>query len=135
MKRNHAIALTVASAAILSLGCGVAAAQTVSGNNAYEQGYAAGASAKERNNFNAFDNGYKAGQTAQSDVQSQSANAEGYDRGYQAGIAQANRDRQQAYNEGYEDRRQEDQRMADRAFDDGFDAGVSRRTYNGLDFP
>jgi hypothetical protein len=135
MKWIHTIALTAVSTAFVSLSCGVAVAQTVSGNNAYEQGYAAGASAKERNTFNAFDNGYKAGRAAQSDVQSPSALTEGYDRGYQAGIAQANRDQQQAYNEGYEDRRQEDLRMAGRAFDAGFDAGASRRTHNGLEFP
>ena len=142
MKRIHAIALTAASAAVFSLSCGVAAAQTVSDRDPYEQGYAAGASAKQENSFNAFDNGYRAGQAAQSDVQNQSAKADAYDRGYQAGVAQANRDRlqayndrQQAYNDGYADRGQEDRRMADRAFDNGFDAGAYRRSHGELEYP
>ena len=44
MKKIHAIALVAAGAAALSLGSGAAMAQTVSGGDPYEQGYAAGAS-------------------------------------------------------------------------------------------
>lgn len=135
MNRIHAIALTAASAAILSLGCGAAVAQTVSGRDPYVQGYAAGASAKQENSFDAFDRGYRAGQVAQSDAQSRSASAGAYDKGYQAGVDQANNERQQAYNQGYADRRLEDQRMASRAFDDGFDAGAYRRSRSDLEFP
>ena len=56
----------LAAATALGVGSGVAVAQTVSGGNPYEQGFAAGASAKEQNSFNAFDSGYRAGETAQS---------------------------------------------------------------------
>ena len=134
MKRLHAIALTAASAALLSFGT-AAMAQTVSGGDPYAQGYAAGASAKERNTLNAFDSGYNAGQAAQSNLQTQSANGAAYDRGYEAGLAQANRQRDLAYNEGYQARLRQDQDMADRAFEDGFDAGASRRSRDGLEFP
>jgi hypothetical protein len=126
MKRFHAITLTVASAALFSLGCGAAIAQNVSGGDPYAQGFAAGASAKERNSFDAFDNGYRAGQTSQNNIQSQADGAQTYDQGYEAGIARANRDREQAYNEGFEARGQQDQRVVARAFDNGFDAGRSR---------
>ena len=76
----------MASAALFSLGCGAAIAQNVSGGDPYTQGYAAGASAKERNSFDAFDNGYRAGQTAQNTIQSQTDSAQAYDQGYEAGI-------------------------------------------------
>jgi hypothetical protein len=49
MKKFHNIALVTASAAFLSLGSGIALAQAVSSGDPYQQGYAAGASAKERN--------------------------------------------------------------------------------------
>lgn len=42
MKQMHAIAVAAASAALLGLGAGVASAQTVSGADPYQQGYAAG---------------------------------------------------------------------------------------------
>ena len=135
MKRIRTIALTATGAAILSLSCGVAAAQTVSGGNPYQQGYAAGASAKERNTLNAFDSGYNAGQAAQSNVQTQSASAEAYNKGYEAGLAQANRQRDLAYNEGYQARLRQDRDVANRAFEDGFDAGAYRRSRTDLDFP
>ena len=48
-------------AASLSIGyvkCATGMQERVSGGDAYQQGYAAGASAKERNSFNAFDSGY-----------------------------------------------------------------------------
>ena len=131
MKKVHALALTLASAAILSLNS-AAMAQNVSGGDSYNQGYAAGASAKERNTLNAFDSGYQAGQKAQNTLQDRSASANAYDQGYAAGIAQANRDQQQAFNQGYEARGLADRRVADRAFDNGFDAGAARRD---LDFP
>ena len=141
MNRIHAIALTAASAAILSLSCGAAMAQTVSGADPYQQGYAAGTSSKAQNSFNTFDRGFRAGQAAQSNTDSQAAgvqaynSAQAYDRGFQAGIAQSNRDREQAYNEGYDDRALSDQRMADRAFDNGFDAGAYRQRRGDLDYP
>jgi hypothetical protein len=100
MRNIRTLALTAASAAILSLSS--ATAQTVSGGDSYNQGYAAGASAKERNTLNAFDSGYQAGQAAQDSVPSRSASTEAYDKGYAAGLAQANRDQQQAFNQGYE---------------------------------
>jgi|SRR5579859_5554048 len=126
MTRFHAITLTLASAALFGLGCGAAMAQNVSGGDPYAQGYAAGASAKERNSFEAFDNGYRAGQTAPSNIRSPADSAQAYDQGYEAGIARANRDREQAYNEGFEARGRQDQRVIARAFDNGFDAGRSR---------
>jgi len=129
MRKIHALALSAASAAILSIGCGVAVAQTVSGADPYTQGYAAGASAKERNTLNAFDSGYKAGQQAQSSVQSDSVRA--FDQGYAAGVAQADKNRQEAYNQGYG----EDRRVAERAFDNGFDAGTRARPVEVLEFP
>ena len=141
MNRFHAIAVTAASIAFFSLSTGVAAAQTVSGQNPYQQGYAAGASAKEQNSFYAFDNGFKAGQAAQSDTDSLSAtvqathSAEAYDRGFQEGIARANRDRDLAYNQGYTDRARRDERMTGRAFDNGFDAGAYQRARNEVDYP
>jgi ribosome modulation factor len=113
----------------------VAMAQNVSGGDPYQQGYAAGASAKERNTLNAFDSGYHAGQTAPSTVGSPSASAEAYDKGYAAGLAQANRQRDLAYNEGYQARLRQDRDMADRAFEDGFDAGAYRRSRTDLEFP
>jgi hypothetical protein len=131
MNRIHAIALT--GAAIFSLSCGVAGAQTVSGANPYSQGYAAGASAKQENSFDTFERGYKAGQI-QSDAQSQSS-ADAYSQGYEAGLARANRDQQQAFHQGYEARGMEDRRMADRAYDHGYDAGAYQRSRDGLDFP
>ena len=134
MKRMHALVLTAASAALLSFG-GIAVAQTVSGADPYSQGYAAGASAKERNTLNAFDSGYNAGQAAQGTVQTQLASKDAYDRGYEAGLAQANRQRDLAYNEGYQTRLRQDREMADRAFEDGFDAGAYRRSRADLEFP
>jgi len=133
MRKIHALALSAASAAILSIGCGVAVAQTVSGADPYTQGYAAGASAKERNTLNAFDSGYKAGHQAQSSVQSDSVRA--FDQGYAAGVAQADKNRQEAYNQGYDARSREDRRVAERAFDNGFDAGTRARPVEVLEFP
>jgi hypothetical protein len=134
MKKIHALALALASATILSLS-GTAMAQNVAGGDPYNQGYAAGASAKERNTLNAFDSGYQAGQVAQNTLQSQAASVDAYDKGYAAGIAQANRNQQQAFNQGYEARGVEDRRVADRAFDNGFDAGAYRQAHRDLDFP
>lgn len=135
MKRFHAIALTLASTALFSLSSGAAIAQNVSGGDPYAQGYAAGASAKERNSFDAFDKGYRAGhQTAQNGVRNQADSAQAYDQGYEAGIARANRDREQAYNEGFEARGRQDQRVVARAFDNGFDAG-DRRSRDELGYP
>lgn len=76
MRKVHVIALAAATA--LGVGSGVAVAQTVSSGNPYEQGFAAGASAKEQNSFNAFDSGYRAGETAQSNSESQAANTQAY---------------------------------------------------------
>ena len=138
MKNFHAIALAAASAALLSVGCGAAVAQTVSDGDSYQQGYAAGASAKERNSFSAFDSGYKAGQV-QNNMESATNSALAFDRGYQAGVAastaQVNRDQQQAFNEGYTARGIQDRSIAARAFDNGYEAGVTRRAPDDLDFP
>lgn len=133
MKRIHAIALAAASAALF--GIGTAAAQTVSGGDPYNQGYAAGASAKERNNFSAFDSGYRAGQVDQNSADTQAANAQSYNNGYQAGLAQANRNTQQAYNEGYDSRADQDRSTSARAFDNGFDAGADRQARDDAEFP
>jgi hypothetical protein len=141
MKKIHAIALTAASAAFLSLSSGFAVAQTVSGSDPYEQGYAAGASVKEHNNFNAFDSGYQAGNAAQTNADRQAANiqaynsAQAFNNGYQAGIAQANRDKQEAYNTGYQDRADSDRSVTARAFDHGVDAGAYRRARDEADYP
>jgi hypothetical protein len=135
MKKFHTIALVTASAAFLSLGSGIALAQTVSGSDPYEQGYAAGASAKERNSFNAFDNGYRAGETVQSNAETQAASAQAYNNGYQAGIAQASRDKQDAYDDGYQDRSERDRSMTARAFEDGVNAGAYRQARNDAEYP
>jgi len=107
----------------------------VSGGDPYEQGYAAGASAKERNSFNAFDSGYRAGETAQGNAESQAASAQAYNNGYQAGIAQANRDKQDAYNDGYQDRSDWDRSVTARAFNDGVNAGAYRQARNDAEYP
>jgi hypothetical protein len=138
MRRIHVTLLTAASAAFISLGCGAALAQNVSGADPYQQGYAAGATEKQTNNFSTFDNGFRAGQAAQSNSDSGTADiqaynsAEAYDRGFQEGIARANRDNAQAFNQGYVARGLQDRRTSDRAFDEGFDAGVTR---HDDDFP
>jgi hypothetical protein len=134
MNRIHAIALIAAGAATFGLSGGVATAQTVSGADPYSQGYAAGASAKQENNFDTFERGYSAGKT-QADVQHGSTSADAYSQGYAAGMARADRDQQQAYNQGYAARGWEDRRMADRAYDNGFDAGADRRSRDELEFP
>jgi len=131
MKRIHAIAL---GTALFGLSCGVAWAQTVSGGNPYEQGYAAGVAAKQQNSFEAFDNGYQAGKV-QSDAQTRTTSTDAYAQGYQAGLARANRDREQAFNEGYETRGEQDRRVAARAYDNGFDAGAYLRSRDDLEFP
>jgi len=101
--------------------------QTVSGGDSYQQGYAAGASAKERNSFNAFDSGYAAGQRDQNSVDNQVASTQAYNNGYQAGLAQAESARTQAYNQGYENRAAQERIASARAFDDGFHAGAARQ--------
>lgn len=135
MKKIHAIALVAASAAFCSFS-GVAVAQNVSGADPYQQGYAAGASAKERNSFDAFDNGYRAGQATQSSADSQVASAQAYGNGYQVGVAQANgAATREAYNEGYQDRARQDQSMNARAFENGFDAGAYRQARDDAEYP
>ena len=143
MKRIHAIA--AAGAALLTLGCGAALAQTVSGADPYVQGYAAGATAKEHNSFDAFDKGYQAGQTAQDsqtaqdNMRSATNSALAYDKGYQAGVAagatRTGTDQQEAFNQGYTARGMEDRRMAGRAFDNGYEAGATQHHYHELDYP
>jgi hypothetical protein len=135
MKKFYVIGL--AAATFLGLGSGIAVAQTVSGANPYQQGYAAGASAKEQNSFNAFDSGYQAGKVAQHDVESerQAASTLAYNDGYQAGAAQANRDRTLAYNEGYQAHAQQQRDATARAFDNGFDAGAERQARVDDEFP
>ncbi len=141
MKKIHTIAVVAASAALLSIGSGIAMAQTVSGGDPYQQGYAAGASAKVRNSFNAFDSGYRAGQATQSNADSQAAtvqaynSAEAFNNGYQAGIAQANRDKQEAFNDGYQDRADWDRSVTARAIYDGFDAGAYWRARHEAEYP
>ena len=141
MNKFQTIAVSAASAAILSLSSGVAVAQVVSGQDPYQQGYAAGASEKELNSFNTFDNGFRAGQASQSKSDSQAAtvqaynSAQAYDRGLQEGIARANNDRDQAYNQGYEERARQDERTTDRAFDNGFDAGAYQQSRDDAEYP
>ena len=138
MRKLHAIALGVA--ALFAASSSAALAQTVSGADPYVQGYAAGASSKERNSFDAFDSGYRAAQS-QTDMQSATNSAQAFNNGYQAGVRasnlanEANRDQQQAYNEGYAARGAADREMAARAFDNGYDAGASRPTTEVLRFP
>ncbi|HEX4104873.1 MAG TPA: hypothetical protein VHX92_01455 [Rhizomicrobium sp.] len=132
MKKIHAIALAAASAALFSLGNEVAVAQTVSGGDPYQQGYAAGASAKERNSFNAFDSGYRSAEANQSNA----VGTEAYNDGYQAGIAQANRDKQEAYNTGYQDRADWDRSVTTaRAYENGYDAGAYQQARREAEFP
>ena len=133
MKKIHAIALVAASAAFFSFS-GIAVAQNVSGADPYQQGYAAGATAKERNSFDAFDNGYRAGRAAQSSADSQVASAQAYGNGYQAGTADGVAT-QEAYNEGYQARARQDQSMNARAFENGFDAGAYRQARDDAEYP
>ena len=135
MNRIHTIALVTVSAAFLGLGIGTALAQNVSGSDPYQQGYAAGASAKERNSFSAFDSGYRAGAADQNSVDARATGTQAYNSGYQAGLAQADRARDQAYNEGYESRAAEDRSQTARAFDNGFDAGAYRQARDDADYP
>jgi len=135
MKKIHTIAVVAASAALLSIGSGIAMAQTVSGGDPYQQGYAAGASAKEQNSFSAFDSGYRAGEATQSNADSPAATAQAYSNGFQAGVVQANRDKQEAYNDGYQDRVDWDRSATARAFDDGFAARAYWRARDEADYP
>lgn len=135
MKKIHTVALIAASAAFLGLGIGNALAQNVSGADPYQQGYAAGASAKERNSFSAFDSGYRAGQTDPTNADAQAASAQAYNNGYQAGLARSDQATRQAYNEGYQSRAAEDRNMTARAFDNGYDAGASRQVRYDDEFP
>jgi hypothetical protein len=132
MKKIRTIALVAASAASLSIGSEIAMAQNVSGGDPYQQGYAAGASSKERNSFDAFDSGYRAAEANQNNAVS----TEAYNDGYQAGIAQANRDKQEAYNTGYQDRADWDRTVTTtRAYDDGFHAGAYRQARREAEYP
>ena len=126
MKKFHVIALVAASTTFFTFGTG-AVAQTVSGGDSYQQGYAAGASAKERNSFDAFASGYSAGQRDQSSVDKQSAGTQAYNDGYQAGLARAESARTQAFNQGYENRAAQERIASARAFENGFDAGAARQ--------
>ena len=119
-------ALVAASTAFFGFGTS-AVAQTVSDGDSYQQGYAAGAAAKERNSFNAFDSGYRAGQRDQSSADSQVASLQAYHNGYQAGLAQAESATTQAYNQGYENRAAQERIASARAFDEGFHAGAARQ--------
>jgi hypothetical protein len=135
MNKMHAIALAAASAAFLGMSSSTVAAQNVSDGDSYQQGYAAGASAKEQNNLNSYDSGYKAGQAAQTNIESQVAGTQAYSNGYQAGLAQAQRDREEAYNEGYQDRAQSDRTMTARAYDNSDDARAYRRAWDEAEYP
>ena len=128
MNRFHNITLVAASAALLAIG-GTAMAQTVSGNDPYAQGFAAGAAAQRQNNFSAYDNGYLTGE------QQQNANTQSYNNGYQAGLAQSNTDKSLAYNNGYQDRAAQDSNANDRAFDNGFRMGADEQARNDADYP
>jgi hypothetical protein len=130
MKKFHTLTLIAASAAFLSIGSGIAMAQTVSGGDAYAQGYAAGAAAQHQNNFNAFDTGVQAGQTQQSTTD------QAYNNGYQAALAaKGGNDADQAYNNGYNDRAAEDTDTYNRAFDFGFREGAHDQARDDADLP
>jgi hypothetical protein len=133
MKKVHAIGL--AAVTFLGLSGGIAVAQTVSGADPYQQGFAAGASAKERNSFDAFSSGYQAGKTTQQDIDSQAASAQAFNNGYQAGVAQGNKEQQLAYNEGYQAHAQQEQSTAARAFDNGFEAGAQHQARVDDEYP
>jgi hypothetical protein len=132
MKKVQVMGLAAATFLGLS---GIAVAQTVSGADPYQQGFAAGASAKERNSFDAFDNGYQAGKTDQEQRAAENLAAQRYNEGYQAGIAQANRNQTLAYNDGYEAHAQQERLATARAFDDGFDAGARRQARVDDEYP
>jgi ribosome modulation factor len=72
-------------------------------------------------------------------MQSATKSALAYDNGYQAGVAagaaRTSTDQQEAFNQGYTARGMEDRRMADRAFDNGYEAGTIQRHYHELDYP
>jgi hypothetical protein len=128
MKKLHTITLIAASAALLSIGSSMA--QTVSGGDAYAQGYAAGAAAQKQNSFSAFDNGVQAGQTQQS------ATDQAYNNGYQAALAaKGSTDAEQAYNNGYSDRAAEDTDSYNRDFDFGFREGAHDQARDDADAP
>lgn len=131
MKHMHAITLAAASIGLLALGAGVASAQTVSGGDPYQQGYAAGAAAQEKNSLNTYSQAYQDGEQAAKD---KLASQQAYNNGYQAGLAQSNQanqtaqqDTQMAYNQGAEDQAKLDAERADRAFDNGYDTGASHQ--------
>lgn len=100
MKQMRVIAWAAAGAALLALSTG-AMAQAVSGGDAYQQGYAAGAAERNSNSFNTYNQAYQAGEQA---AQNQTAAQQVYNNGYQAGLAQSSQNNQQAYNNGYQNR-------------------------------
>ena len=121
------LSLTLAAVALIGA-CGIAQAQTVSGGDAYAQGYAAGAAAKEQNNFDAFQNG--ASQTQQA------AQAQAFNNGVAIGAAQSqaqSSNSQQAYNNGYQDRVSEEN--TNHAYDNGFRAGAAAQADADADYP
>jgi hypothetical protein len=131
MKHIHAITLAAASVSLLALGSGMASAQTVSGGDAYQQGYAAGAAAQEKNTLNTYSQAYQEGEQAAKD---KLATQQAYNEGYQAGLTQskqadqsAQQDTQMAYNQGAEDQAKLDAERADRAFDNGYDTGAAHQ--------
>jgi hypothetical protein len=131
MKKFHTFAL--AAAVFLSIG-GVAMAQTVSGGDTYQQGYAAGAAAQKQNNFNTFDTGVQAGQTQQSTTD------QAYNNGYQAGLAKNNADsteqaKNQSYSDGYNDGAVDGTRAGYGSFADGFRAGRDEQIQLDRDYP
>ena len=125
MKHIRAITLAAASAALLGLGTSIAAAQTVSNGDEYQQGFAAGAAAKDQNSFSTYDQAYQAGQQAAQEKQ------RAFAKGYEEGLALADKsaqeqaaqqDSQLAYNEGAREQAARDADSAGRAFDQGYNA-------------
>lgn len=121
--------LMITLAAVGSLSIGSAMAQIVSGGDAYNQGYAAGAAPQKQNSFSTFDNGVQVGQTQQSTTD------QAYTNGYQAGITQGSTDKNQVYTNGYNDGAVQENNMLNRSFDNGFRAGAGARADLDADFP
>jgi hypothetical protein len=133
MNRTQAIILAAASAVSLSVGSGFALAQSVSDNDPYQQGFAAGTAAKARNNLNTFDNGYQAGEAAEGSAFRQTS-SQAYDNGYQAGLVEGGRASEEAYNEGYQDRAVQDRTTNADAFHSS-DSRAYRHARADREFP
>lgn len=126
MNKFHTIALAALAVTGLS---GAAIAQTVSGGDAYAQGFAAGAASQRQNSFDTFQTGVDAGKAQTG------AGVQSFANGVAVGQAQAGADAQAAYNSGYHARAVEENDTANKAFDNGFRAGANEQAHLDDEFP